>query len=64
VPGANRARNRSQALFRNVVAGDTDALKQNSIASVAASFSGIEAVVKEKQLASPAHKPRSDLRFY
>jgi len=26
--------------------GDTDALKQNSIASVAASFSGIEAVVK------------------
>ncbi|MFZ0360067.1 MAG: hypothetical protein ABSC07_09540 [Terriglobales bacterium] len=29
--------------------GDTDALKQNSIASVAASFSGIEAVVKEKQ---------------
>lgn len=41
----------AQHYFEMAAHGDTAALKQNSIASVAASFGGIEAVVKENQAA-------------
>ena len=49
--------------FDMVARGDSATLRQNSIASVASDFSGIETAVKDNQATFQGRKPLRALRF-